>query len=198
MVQGKGLRCGYLSAQDHNDVPQMLIDTYRLRVELDHLHRQEDHGMYYPGKWEEGAVWVRGDAIEDFQRWLDLSEASGILPEWWRFEDRMETLGMAVNKDDDAEGIFNSMNQTALITRYGGDTSIRSAMCILAELVVGYEGKGAAKDDKWYMAFSDHLDLHPEERARLIKGSVEAANEAFQELGVERIKEIATTYLGNN
>lgn len=180
MAQGKGKKRAYLTAHDREDVPRILIDTYRLRVELDHLHRQEDHGMYFPGKWEDGIVWIQGEVIEDFQRWLDLAESSGILPESWRFEDRMETLGMAVNKND-KESIYTAIDQTELITRYGGDTSIRNAMCILAELVVGYEGKGAPKDDEWYIAFSEHLDLHPEERARLIKGSVEAVQAAFDQ-----------------
>lgn len=182
MVQGKGKKSAYLAAQEHDEVLRVLIDAYRLRVELDHLHRQEDHGLYHPGKWEEGIVWVQGDAIEDFQRWLDMVEMSGVLPEWWRFEDRMETLGMAVDKND-KESILNPIDQTELITRYGGDTTIRNALCILAELVVGYEGRGAAKDDKWYMQFSEHLDLHPEERARMIKGSVEAVRAAFEQHG---------------
>jgi hypothetical protein len=182
MVQGKGKKNAYLTAQDRDDVLRILIDTYRLRTELDHLHRGEDHGLHYPGKWEEGIVWAKGDAVEDFQRWLDMAERSGVLPEWWRFEDRMKTLALAVDKND-KESIMKPIDQTELITRYGGDTSIRNAMCILAELVVGYDGKGAAKDNKWYMQFSEHLDLHPEERARLIKGSVEAVRDAFEQHG---------------
>ena len=182
MAQGKGKKNAYLTAQARDEVLRILIDAYRLRVELDHLHRGEDHGIYYPGKWEDGILWAKGDAVEDFQRWLDMIERSGILPEWWRFEDRMEMLGMAMDKED-SESIFNPIDQTELITRYGGDTTVRTVLCILAELVVGYEGKGAAKDDTWYMQFSEHLDLHPEERARLIKGSVEAVREVFEKHG---------------
>ena len=179
MVQGKDKKNAYLTAKARNEIMRILIDTYRLRVELDHLHRDEDHELYYPGTWEDGIVWAKGETMEDFQRWLDLVETSGILPEWWRFENRMETRAKAVDKDNE-ESILEPIDQTELITRYEGDTAVRTALCCLAELVVGYEGKGAAKDDEWYMQFSEHLDLHPEERARLIKGSVEAVRDVFE------------------
>lgn len=39
----------------------MIIDAYRLRVETDHLSRDEDHGIYYPGKPIDGLVWAKGD-----------------------------------------------------------------------------------------------------------------------------------------
>lgn len=182
MVQGKGKKNAYLSAQDREETLRLLVDAYRLRVELDHLHRSEDHGIYYPGEWEEGIVWVEGEPVEDFQRWLDMAEKSGILPEWWRFEDRMKTLAMAVDTSNE-ESVLRPIDQTELITKYSGDYSVRNALCILAELVVGYEGKGAAKDNEWYMQFSEHLDLHPEERAKLIKGSVEAVRDVFEKHG---------------
>ena len=182
MVQGKGKKNAYLTAQGRDEVMCLLIDTYRLRAELDHLHRNEDHGLYYPGKWEEGIVWAKGEATEDFQSWLDLVEKSGVLPEWWRFENRMETLAKAVDKDN-KESILKPIDQTELITRYEGDITVRTALCCLAELVVGYEGKGAAKDDEWYLQFSEHLDLHPQERANLIKGSVEAVRDVFEKHG---------------
>jgi hypothetical protein len=182
MVQGRGQKNAYLTANPHDEVLRILIDTYRLRVEIDHVYRQEDHGIYYPGEWEPDLVWAQGDAIDDFQRWLDMAETSGILPEWWRFEDRMGTLSLAVDKND-PESIFKPIDQTELIPRYGGDTTIRKAMFILAELVVGYEGKGAPKTDEWYMQFSEYLDLHPEERARLTKGSVDAVKKVFEKHG---------------
>ena len=182
MVQGKGKKNAYLTAQPRDEVLRILIDTYRLRVELDHLHRQEDHGIYHPGKWEQGIVWGKGEPLEDFQRWLDLIEKSGILPEWWRFENRMEMLGIAMDEKD-TENIFKPIDQTELITRYGGDFSVRNALCILAELVVGYEGKGPTQDDEWYVRFSEHLDLHPQERAQMIKGSVEAVRDVFDKHG---------------
>src|SRR5689334_9647655 len=56
MVQGKGAKNAYLTAYPRDEALRVLIDSYRLRVELDHVHRHEDHGMYYPGKWEEGLV----------------------------------------------------------------------------------------------------------------------------------------------
>ena len=180
MTQGKGRRSDYLSAQATDSVLRILIDTYRLRVEVD--HREQDHGIYYSpsGKWVDGIVWAKGDVYADFQRWLDLAEESDILPDWWRFEDRMECMALAVDKKGE-ETVWQPLDQTELIKRYEGDTTIRSAMLVLAELVVGYEGKGRAKDDKWYMQFSEHLDLHPEERAKLIKGSVEAVRQAFEQ-----------------
>jgi len=187
MVQGKGAKNAYLSSYLHDDVLRVLIDAYRLRVELDHVHRSEHHGIYYSTDSHglDGLVWVKSaDPIDDFQRWLDLAETAGILPEWWRFEDRMECLALGVDKNDD-ESIFKPINQTDLITRYGGDTAIRTALCILAELCVGYDGKGAPKDNRWFQEFQEFLDLHPEERARLIKGSVDAVNEALEKHGDE-------------
>jgi hypothetical protein len=113
--------------------------------------------------------------LEDFQIWLDWCEESGALPEWWRFEDRMECLALAVEKGGEADdSVYGAVDQEKLVVAYQGDTSIRNALGILAELVVGYDGKGRAQDDQWYMQFSEFLDLHPEERARLIKGTVEA------------------------
>ena len=121
-------------------------------------------------------------AIDDFQRFLDLAEVSKILPKWWAFEDRMETLGLAIDKGD-LESIFKPINQTELPQRYGGDMAIRQALAILAELVVGYDGKGPAADDTWFREFQEFLDLHPEERARLIKGSIDMVNSVLEEHG---------------
>lgn len=61
MVQGKGEQSGYLSSYGHDEVYRVLIDVYRLRVETDHLSRQEDHGIYYSGKPLDGLVWAKGD-----------------------------------------------------------------------------------------------------------------------------------------
>lgn len=61
MVQGKGEQSGYLSSYGHDEVYRVLIDAYRLRVETDHLSRQEDHGIYYSGKALDGLVWAKGD-----------------------------------------------------------------------------------------------------------------------------------------
>ena len=63
--------------------------------------------------------------------------------------------------------------------------AIRTALSILAEMVVGYDGKGPAKDDTWFQGFQEFLDLHPEERARLIKGSIEMVDEVLKEHGQE-------------
>jgi hypothetical protein len=111
-------------------------------------------------------------------------EGSKILPKWWTFEDRMQTLALAINKDD-PESIFKPINQTELPQRYGGDMGIRQALAILAEMCVGYDGKGPANDDTWFHEFQEFLDLHPEERARLIKGSIDMVNSVLQEHGQE-------------
>lgn len=178
MVQGKGAKNGYLSRfKTPEETFKVLIDSYRLRVELDHAHREENHGIYFDGKLAEGLVWAKGDASEDFQRYLDLAEEAGIMPEWWRFENRMECLAEAVDKKNE-ESIYQHIDQENLMTKYEGDVAIRNALSILAELVVGYEGKGPAKDEKWFQEFQEYLDLHPDERARLIAGTVEAVKNA--------------------
>ncbi|KIX02384.1 uncharacterized protein Z518_08325 [Rhinocladiella mackenziei CBS 650.93] len=210
MVQGKGAQNAYLSSYDREDALRVIIDAYRLRVETDHWSREEDHGIYYPGKPIDGLVWAQGDgkhsylgsldlqiaagvvtsvlimslsiAINDFQRFLDLMEGSKILPKWWRFEDRMECLSLAIGKEN-PESIFRPINQTELPTRYVGDMAIRLALSLIAEMCVGYDGKGPAKDDTWFQEFQEFLDLHPEERARLIKGSIDMVNEAVKEYG---------------
>jgi hypothetical protein len=113
-----------------------------------------------------------------------LAETAGILPKWWTFEDRMNCLAWAINKED-PESIFNPIKQTEIFTRYGGDLAIREALLILAELCVGYEGKGPAKDDTWFREFQEFLDLHPEERARLIEGSIKAVEAALKSSAAE-------------
>ncbi|RMZ78755.1 hypothetical protein DV736_g6689, partial [Chaetothyriales sp. CBS 134916] len=52
--------------------------------------------------------------------------------------------------------------------------AIRNALGIFAELVVGYDGKGRATDNKWYLQFQEFMDLHPQERLRLIQGTIDA------------------------
>lgn len=178
MVQGKGAKNNYLSKlKTPEEAFKILTDSYRLRVELDHAHRQEDHGIYHSGKLADDLIWSNGDATDDFQKYLDLAEDSGILPEWWRFENRMECLTEAVDKKNE-ESIFKHIDQEQLVTKYEGDTAIRSALCILAELIVGYDGKGRAKDEEWFQKFQEHLDLHPEEKAKLISGTIEAVKNA--------------------
>lgn len=162
----------------------MVIDSYRLRVETDHAHRGEDHGVYYPGKWVDGLVWAKGDAYADFQRYLDLAETSGLLPKWWNYEERMQCLAHAVDQQHE-ECIFRPIDQEHLLTRYGGDTTVRNALCILAELIVGYDGKGAPKDNVWFHEFQEFLDLHPEERARLVSGTVDAVKATLESQGLD-------------
>lgn len=180
MVQGKGPKNAYLSRmKTPEEVFRVLIDSYRLRVQLDHAHQGEDHGMYFNKQKgvSEGLVWVAGDANDDFQKYLDLAEDADILPEWWRFENRMECLAEAVDEENE-DNIVTPIDEENLVTRYEGDMSVRNALCIVAELVVGYDGKGRAKDDTWYTEFQEYLDLHPQERAKLVEGTVQAVKNA--------------------
>ena len=96
----------------------------------------------------------------------------------------MQCLAAAIDKND-PESIFKSINQTELSQRYGGDMAIRQALAVIAEMCVGYDGKGPAKDDTWFHEFQEFLDLHPEERARLIKGSIDMVNSVLEEHGAE-------------
>jgi hypothetical protein len=165
---------------------RILIDAYRLRTAVDHDDGDCDHGIWYVDggdRFPKGAVWAKGDVYADFQQWLDLAERSGILSDWWRFEERMETMALAVDKDAE-ESVWKPIDQSDLFKRYEADMSVRTAMLVLAELVVGYEGKGPATSDKWYIEFSENLDLHPEERARLISKSVQEVKKAFEEQGL--------------
>lgn len=191
LTQGKGSKSAYLAAQPPEMVQQILVDAYRLRSDIDHTDGNCDHGIWYDadgGRFPPGVVWAKGDVYADFQRWLDLAEQSGILPDWFQHVERMQTMILAVDEKAE-ESIWKSVDQSELIKRYEGDVSMRSAMLVLAELVVGYEGTGPAKDDKWYIQFSENLDLHPEERARLIKKSVEEVRRAFEEHGLgEEVK----------
>ncbi|RJE16806.1 hypothetical protein PHISCL_10857 [Aspergillus sclerotialis] len=66
--------------------------------------------------------------------------------------------------------------------------AIRLALAILAEMCVGYDGKGPAQDNTWFQEFQEFLDLHPEERARLIRGSIEMVDSVLKEHGEEFTK----------
>lgn len=187
MVQGKGKRSGWLDGvgkgeEGHDGVKRRVIDAYRLRSEVDWRERGEGHGLYAgQGERKEGLVWADGDVVEDFQKWLDLCEEAGVLPEWWRFEDRMETLGLAMDRES-GESVYQAIDEQNLMVRYGGKPEIRNALLIMCELVVGYEGKGREKNDEWYMDFSEFMDLHPQERMRLVKGTLEAVEKAKETL----------------
>ena len=195
MVVGKGLRRSWLQGKEKGEVMRLVVDAYRLRCEIDWVSRGVGHGRYWDegkgkGEWEEGLVWVRGEVVEDFQRWLDLCERERVLPDWWLSMERMECLGMALEKGEG--GLEERIDQDTLMTSYGDkpDTSVRSGLLVLAELVVGYDGKGAPKDGQWYQDFEEHLLLNPAERARLIqptidavKATVELHGKDFQEDG---------------
>ena len=72
-MQGKGAEHAYLSSFSRDEVLRMIIDAYRLRVETDHLSREEDHGIYYVGKPIDGLVWAKGDGkltSISYRNWL--------------------------------------------------------------------------------------------------------------------------------
>lgn len=68
MVQGKGVQSAYLSSYARDEALRVVVDAYRLRVETDHLSREEDHGIYYPGKPIDGLVWVKGGGESHISR----------------------------------------------------------------------------------------------------------------------------------
>ena len=172
-------------------VVKVVVDSYRLRGEVDHCVRKEDHGVYSSadssGKetgWEEGLVWVKdGDVVADFQRYLDLLEEAGVMPEWWGFEQRMECMCLAVDKEN-KENISTKIDQDQLIPRYDGDTQIRNALLMLAELAVGYDGKGPPDDEGvWYDGFVNYLNENPEEKEKLLRESKETVEMSMKSLG---------------
>jgi splicing suppressor protein 51 len=175
LVQGKGAPNSFLthvgSKSGQESVIDMVIDSYRIRVQHDHLCRQEEHGIYYQGQpLPEGNVFANGDVYADFQNYLDRAEIAKILPEWWDFYKRLECLGKAVDRKTNEQNIWEPIDEDALVDRYNGDKPITSALTILAELVVGYEGKGPPKDGEWISQFRSHVN------APDVKGRVEKAD----------------------
>lgn len=183
LIQGKGAKNAYLSAMEQQMVFKVVIDSYRLRCEVDHHVRGEDHGIYFPGKWDEGIVWVKDDVVADFQRYLDLVDEAKVLPDWWGFESRMELMCLAIDREN-KENIYTKIDQDALIPRYDGDTQIRNALCVVAELAVGYDGKGAPNDDgEWFEGFVKYLSGNPEEKEKLLRESKETVETSMKSLG---------------
>lgn len=72
LAQGKGSKKAYLTSYEHDEVLRVLIDTYRMRVDTDHSAREEDHGIYYPGKSIDGLVWAKGDGRSHSLRLISL------------------------------------------------------------------------------------------------------------------------------
>lgn len=160
MVQGKGNKNAYLSSRARLDVFRILIGSYRWRVKTDRLGGV-DHGIHYKGNLEEGLLWTRGDAADDFQQYLDLAEEAGILPEWWQFEDRMKCLEQAIDPDD-SQNIFQAINDRDHAPQFPNDFGLRSAMYILAELVFGWDGHGRQDTEEWYEYFVKQVQPTPE------------------------------------
>ena len=152
MVQGKGKKNGYLSGHERKEVFRILIDSYRWRVEID---RQKGcpHGLYGGDKLPENSIWMQLDPIADFQRYVDQAETSKILPDWWYFEERMECLALAVDRNE-KKNIFESVNkEEESAPEEWADADIRNALAIIAELVVGFDGGGFQRTNDWYDGF---------------------------------------------
>ena len=175
LIQGKGAPNSFLShigsSKGEGCVIEMLVDSYRIRVEHDHLYRQENHGFYYEGKQlPAGNLFANGDVYADFQNYLDCAERSGILPEWWDFYKRVECLAQAVDRKGNEQNVFTSIEEDKLMYRYGGDRQNRTNIIILAELVVGYEGKGPPENGEWISRFKSYANT-PEVKEKLKKAS---------------------------
>lgn len=164
MVQGKGKKNGYLSAGDNQKVFRIFIDSYRWRVEVDRS-KGSAHGIYGGGDGlSKGSVWVQSDPLADFQRYIDQAETSGILPEWWHFEERMECLALAINRNE-KKNIFTPIDEEHdLVSQDLADADIRNTLAILAELVVGYDGTGFQRTNDWYNNFVKGYDATPGEK----------------------------------
>jgi hypothetical protein len=65
---------------------------------------------------------------------------------------------------------------------YDGDRQIRSTLIILAELVVGYEGKGPPQDEEWINRFKGYINT-PEVKERIEKASVDALQAMYARHG---------------
>ena len=161
----------------------MIIDSYRLRVEHDHLYRQENHGVYYQGKsLPDGNVFANGDVYADFQRYLDYSELAKVLPEWWDFYKRIECLAKAVDREGNEQNVFTRIEEDVLTSRYNGDRQIRTTLVLLAELVVGYEGRGPPEDTEWISRFKSYMNK-PEVKAATEEASVAALRAMYAKHG---------------
>jgi hypothetical protein len=187
LVQGKGAPNSFLThvglRNGEESVIDMLIDSYRVRVQHDHLHRHEEHGIYYQGQpLPEGNVFANGDVYVDFQNYLDYAEMAKILPEWWDFYKRLACLSKAVDRKTYEQNIFEPIDEDALMDRYNGDGQIRSALIILAELVVGYEGKGPPNDGEWISQFKSDVNT-PETKERIEKAGVASLQAAYTKHG---------------
>ena len=187
LIQGKGAANAFLSstASDKGEefVFDLIIDSYRIRGEHDHLYRREDHGIYYRrGNLPDGNVFANGDVEADFQNYLDCAEDAKVLPVWWEFYKRMECLSKAVDRTGNPQNIFTRIDEDGLAERYSGDRQIRCTLILLAELVVGYEGKGAPKGATWINSFKQYVN-EPETKKKLEEDSIKSLKAMYAKYG---------------
>ncbi len=189
LVQGKGTSNAFLfsTISDKNEelVFELIIDSYRIRVEHDHLYRREDHGIYFCGnKMPDGNIFANGDVEADFQNYLDCAEDAKVLPVWWDFYKRMECLTKAVDRRGNRQNVFTRIEEDDLTDLYNEDRQIRSTLIILAELMVGYEGKGPPKDATWISSFKQYVN-EPAIKKKLEEDSVNALKAMYAKHGRE-------------
>lgn len=172
LAQGKGPKNGYLSKiKSPEEVYGVLIDSYRWRTALDHTFKHENHGMYQDGTLSKDFLWSQGDATDDFQRYIDLAEQAGVMPIWWQFENRMACLAKAVDKKN-GDSVYAEFDEGKLTQKYGDDVSIQNALVMLAELVVGYDGKGSTCDEA-FLEFQEQLRSNPGEQHKVMMTAVD-------------------------
>jgi hypothetical protein len=85
----------------------------------------------------------------------------------------MECLGRAVDRKGNDQNIFFPIQEDTLVDRYNGDRQIKTTLILLAELVVGYEGKGPPKDGEWISKFKSSIDT-PEMKEKIKKTTTDS------------------------
>ena len=182
-MTSKGRNNDYLSLQTEDQVLEQLIDMYRWRVQNDHARNIQNHGIYYEGQKKPGTgqVWAEGDAIDDFQRFVDFAENAKVLPEWWRFEHRMQCLLLAL----DAEGGHCILEPIGTVHDGGlnaaDEADRKVAERLLAELVVGFDSNGARMPEDWYESFRLELQRQVEAILQKSTGTAERIQDILDE-----------------
>ena len=186
LVQSKGAPNAFLTAagaaKNEDYVYDLVIDSYRITVQHDHLYRDEDHGGWFRGKeLPEDNVFANGDIETDFQNYLDCAETAGVLPVWWDFYSRLSCLGRGID-DGNQQNVFIPIEEGSLIPRYDNNKQVRSILIFLAELIVGYERTGPPSDGEWIKGFREHV-YQPEVRRALEEDSLSKLKATFDKHG---------------
>lgn len=132
-------RCIYLHDRPEGDTYQLLVDTYRLRLEDVYLHEgavlEPDSSIYAS---------ATNDPLPGFGRFLARARAKiGLLPPWWSAEKQAacERLGMHAG-----EGHWASLRrrvQKAEVAAHYGDPRFPMQLRMLGEAIYGRGIAGA-------------------------------------------------------